>query len=374
MNFSLQTYLEELRPLIDVDCGTYTLEGINAIADLMQEKYQAMEGWSITRIDCGKAGVGLEVRNKPEAEHIDVMLMGHMDTVFPEGTVAKRPMSVDAETAYGPGVSDMKSGLLNIVYALRNLDKSVLDTLSICICMNPDEETGSLDSVDWIQATAKKAKHVLVAEAARADGGLVKARKGMARYKITFHGKAAHAGNEPEKGRSAITEMSTWVLAMNDMTNFSSGTTLNVGVVSGGSGANIVPDSASAIVDVRFWDNAEYDDVDTSLHGLASNPFVKGMIVELEREAYKPSMVPSPQTEQLMLLVEESAKELAIDINWKEAGGGSDANNTAILGVPTLDGLGPIGAGFHSDSEYLLLESIEPRIKLLMKVLTKLAQ
>lgn len=374
MNFSLQTYLEELRPLIDVDCGTYTLEGINVVADLMQEKYQAMEGWSITRIDCGKAGVGLEVRNKPEAEHIDVMLMGHMDTVFPEGTVAKRPMSVDAEKAYGPGVSDMKSGLLNIVYALRNLDKSVLDTLSICICMNPDEETGSLDSVDWIQATAKKAKHVLVAEAARADGGLVKARKGMARYKITFHGKAAHAGNEPEKGRSAITEMSTWVLAMNDMTNFSSGTTLNVGIVSGGSGANIVPDSASAIVDVRFWDNAEYDEVDTSLHGLASNPFVKGMIVELEREAYKPSMVPSPQTEQLMLLVEESAKELAIDINWKEVGGGSDANNTAILGVPTLDGLGPIGAGFHSDSEYLLLESIEPRIQLLMKVLTKLAQ
>ncbi|MCG7497319.1 M20 family metallopeptidase [Vibrio sp. Of7-15] len=373
MNFSLQTYLEELRPLIDVDCGTYTRDGINVVADLMQEKYQAMEGWSVTRIDCGKAGVGLEVRNKPEAEHIDVMLMGHMDTVFPEGTVAERPMSVDAEKAYGPGVSDMKSGLLNIVYALRNVDKAVLDTLSICICMNPDEETGSLDSVDWIQATAKKAKHVLVAEAARADGGLVKARKGMARYKITFHGKAAHAGNEPEKGRSAITEMSTWVLAMNDMTNFTSGTTLNVGVVSGGSGANIVPDSATAIVDVRFWDNTEYDDVDTRLNGLAMNPFVKGVIVDLEREAYKPSMVPTAQTEQLMALVEESANELAIDINWKEVGGGSDANNTAILGVPTLDGLGPIGAGFHSDSEYLLLESIEPRIKLLMTVLTKLA-
>ncbi|EHN68302.1 M20 family metallopeptidase [Aliivibrio fischeri] len=374
MNFSLNDYLEELRPLIDVDCGTYTVEGIEVIANQMAAKYEAMNGWSVKRVDCGKAGVGLEVRNKPEAEHIDVMMIGHMDTVFPVGTAAERPMSLDAEKAYGPGVSDMKSGLLNVVYALRNLDQAVVDKLSICVCMNPDEETGSLDSVDWIQETAKKAKNVLVAEAARADGGLVKARKGMARYKMTFNGKAAHAGNEPENGRSAITEMANWILATNAMTNFESGTTLNVGVVSGGAGANIVPDLATAIVDVRFWDNAEYDQVDTMLNGMIETPFVDGVSIELVREAYKPSMVPSEQTEALMTMIEESAQELNIDINWKEVGGGSDANNTAILGVPTLDGLGPIGAGFHSADEYLLLESIEPRIKLLMSVLTKLAK
>ncbi len=283
-------------------------------------------------------------------------------------------MSQDAEKAYGPGVSDMKSGLLNIVYAMRNLDQAVLDKLSIAICMNPDEETGSLDSVDWIQSVAKNAKNVLVAEAARADGGLVKARKGMARYKMTFNGVAAHAGNEPENGRSAITEMANWILAVNAMTNFESGTTLNVGIVSGGNGANIVPEHAEAIVDVRFWSNEEYDDVDSKLNGMLETPFVDGVSIELVREAYKPSMVPSPQTESLMMLVEEAASELAIDINWKEVGGGSDANNTAILGVPTLDGLGPIGAGFHSDQEYLLLESIEPRIKMLMRVLEKIAQ
>ncbi|CAH8242473.1 Acetylornithine deacetylase [Vibrio aestuarianus] len=374
MNFSLNDYLEELRPLVDVDCGTYTVEGIEVIANNMAAKYEAMNGWSVKRINCGKAGFGLEVRNQPDAKHIDVMMIGHMDTVFPVGTAAKRPMSMDAEKAYGPGVSDMKSGLLNVVYALRNLDQAVLDKLSICVCMNPDEETGSLDSVDWIQETAKKAKNVLVAEAARADGGLVKARKGMARYKMTFNGKAAHAGNEPENGRSAITEMANWILATNAMTNFESGTTLNVGVVSGGTGANIVPDLATAIVDVRFWDNAEYNQVDTRLNSMIETPFVDGVSVTLEREAYKPSMVPSVQTEALMAMIEESAQELNININWKEAGGGSDANNTAILGVPTLDGLGPIGAGFHSTDEYLLLESIEPRIKLLMSVLTKLAQ
>ncbi|WP_045374187.1 M20 family metallopeptidase [Vibrio campbellii] len=374
MQFSLNEYLEELRPLINVDCGTYTTDGIEFIASQFEEKYQAMSGWSVKRIDCGRAGIGLEVRNKPEAEQIDVMLIGHMDTVFPVGTAELRPMSQDAEKAYGPGVSDMKSGLLNIVYAMRNLDQAVLDKLSIAICMNPDEETGSLDSVDWIQSAAKNAKNVLVAEAARADGGLVKARKGMARYKMTFNGVAAHAGNEPENGRSAITEMANWILAVNAMTNFESGTTLNVGIVSGGNGANIVPEHAEAIVDVRFWSNEEYDDVDSKLNGMLETPFVDGVSIELVREAYKPSMVPSPQTESLMTLVEEAASELAIDINWKEVGGGSDANNTAILGVPTLDGLGPIGAGFHSDQEYLLLESIEPRIKMLMRVLEKIAQ
>ncbi|BDP32902.1 TPA: M20 family metallopeptidase [Vibrio vulnificus] len=373
MQFSLEHYLEELKPLINVDCGTYTLEGIEYIASQFEQKFQAMNGWQIKRVDCGKAGVGLEIRNQPDAAHIDVMMIGHMDTVFPVGTAAVRPMSLDAEKAYGPGVSDMKSGLLNIVYAMRNLDQAVLDKLSICICMNPDEETGSGDSVEWIQSVAKLAKNVLVAEAARADGGLVKARKGMAGYKINFKGIAAHAGNDPEKGRSAITEMAQWIMAINAMTNFESGTTLNVGVVSGGAGANIVPEHAQAVVDVRFWNNAEYDDVDTKLNAMAQTPFVDGVSVTIEREAYKPSMVPSEQTEGLMKLVESAAQELSIDLNWHAVGGGSDANNTAILGVPTLDGLGPIGAGFHSDQEYLVLASIEPRIRMLMRVLEKLA-
>jgi len=373
MQFNLNEYLDELRPLVNVDCGTYQIEGIESIASQFEAKFTSMPGWAVKRIDCGKAGVGLEIRNKPERENIDVMLIGHMDTVFAKGTAAERPLSIDELHAYGPGVSDMKSGLLNVVYAIRNLDSQILDKLSICICMNPDEETGSLDSVDWIQSVAKNACTVLVAEAARADGGLVKARKGMARYRIEFKGQAAHAGNEPQKGRSAITEMANWILAINNMTNFESGTTLNVGIVTGGNGANIVPDEACAIVDVRFWNNAEYDEVDTTLNGLSQTPFVDGVSIELEREAYKPSMVPNDNTEALINLVEQSANELNVDIHWKEVGGGSDANNTAIIGVPTLDGFGPCGAAFHSDKEYLILDSIEPRIRLLMRVLEKLS-
>lgn len=373
MSFSLNNYLEELRPLINIDCGTLTVDGIDVVATLMAQKYLDL-GWNVKRIDCGIAGTGLEVRNKPQADHIDVMLIGHMDTVFPVGTAAARPMTHDDERAYGPGVSDMKSGLLSVVYALRDLDPTALDALSICVCMNPDEEIGSLHSETWLKSVAINAKHVLVAEAARADGSLVKARKGMARYRLSFHGKAAHAGNEPQNGRSAITEMAHWILAINAMTDFESGTTLNAGVVSGGAGANIVPDFAEVVVDVRFWDNDEYAAVDAQIRTLTETPFIDGVTITVEREAHKPSMVPSPQTEVLMAQVEAVGKKLGIDITWQAVGGGSDANLTAVLGIPTLDGLGPIGAGFHSEDEWLDLASIEPRIRLLQQVLVKIAQ
>ncbi|MGY3941642.1 M20 family metallopeptidase [Aeromonas tecta] len=373
MTFSLNDYLAELAPLINLDCGSLHKPGITRVAELMAAKYEAMGGWHIKRVDCGVAGPGLEIRNQPDAAHIDVMLIGHMDTVFPLGTAAARPMTSDGERAYGPGVSDMKSGLLNIVYALRTLPPAVRDRLSICVCMNPDEEIGSLHSSDWLAGVARQARHALVAEAARADGSLVKARKGMARYRIDFSGKAAHAGNEPEKGRSAISELGHWILAINALTDFESGTTLNVGMVQGGNGANIVPAEASAVVDVRFWDNQAYQQIDDRLQTLSARPHLDGVSISLTREAHKPAMVPSEGTMALMALVEECGDELGLPIRWQAVGGGSDANLTASLGIPTLDGLGPIGAGFHSEEEYLDLASIEPRIALLQRLLTRLA-
>ncbi|MGL5007159.1 MAG: M20 family metallopeptidase [Plesiomonas sp.] len=368
----LEAYLAELKPLINVDCGTSTVEGVAVIADIMAQKYRDL-GWKTEVVNLGtQAGPGVVAMNKPDADQFDVVLIGHMDTVFPVGTAAERPMSTDAQRVYGPGVSDMKSGLLNIVWALRHLDQEALNRLSICVIMNPDEEIGSIHSHEWIASLAKKGKCVLVAEAARADGSLVKARKGMARYKMTFSGKAAHAGNEPENGRSSISEMAHWIIAMNDLTNFESGTTLNVGIVKGGNGANIVPDHAELLVDIRFWDNAEYADVHNELMMLQNSPFIEGVNIVIEREAHKPAMTPSTQTEQLMRLVERCGVEENIAISWKAVGGGSDANLTASLGIPSLDGFGPIGAGFHSPDEYLELDSILPRIRLLQRVLCNL--
>ena len=372
--FSLDAYLADLAPLINLDCGTRTPAGVARVADILTEKYEAI-GWQVVRHqfvpECGPC---LEATNAPGADHYDVMLVGHMDTVFPEGTAARRPLKVEGNQAFGPGVSDMKSGLLSTWYALKGMDPALLAKLRVLVCCNCDEEIGSPWSRDWLVAKAKQSGCVLVAEAARPSGDLISARKGNAKYRIRFHGKASHAGSALAEGVSAITELAHWVLAINEQVNMETGTTMNVGVVQGGTGVNVVPDFAEAIVDLRFWSNDEAAAVHERLGFMANNPFLRGCRVEVDRQSFKPAMRPSGDTEALMALVEEAAADEGISFNWLEAGGGSDANFTAAAGVPSLDGLGPMGGGFHSEAEFLLLESIEPRIRLLQRVLGKLAK
>ncbi len=374
MEFSLDAYVDELRQLVDVDCGTYSLDGIEQVVSVLVEKYQAFGQWDIKRVDCGKAGTGLEIRNKPEREDIDVLLVGHLDTVFPVGTVAERPLTTDSENAYGPGVADMKGGILNILYVMRNLVASgTADKLSICICMNPDEEVGSMDSEEWLASVAKHARCALVAEPARADGSLVRARKGVAIYNFSFKGKAVHAGNEPENGRSAVVEMAHWVVELSKLNNFETGTTLNSGVVSGGTGTNVVAENAKLSLDVRFWDNSEYDALHAKLLAMTEKSFTPDIEVSMSRQAHKSAMMTTEQSQQMIDKLNNIADELNIQIGWLAVGGGSDGNLIAGLGVPTIDGFGPIGANYHSDKEYLLLSSVEERIKLMTRFVEQLA-
>jgi glutamate carboxypeptidase len=190
----LEKYIEELRSLVNIDCGTQTREGLAEVAEIMCKFWQ-QEGWHTDTVDLGSAvGPGLFVTYKPATEQFDVLLVGHLDTVFPVGTVAERPMGRDEIRLYGPGVSDMKSGLLNILWAIRSLATehhkrlSIAIAIAIAIAMNLDEETGSIHSHEWIGALAKRARCVLVCEAARADGSLVNARTGV------------YAGSPPQWG------------------------------------------------------------------------------------------------------------------------------------------------------------------------------
>ncbi|MGK3227345.1 M20 family metallopeptidase [Enterobacter soli] len=367
---NLDHYIEELKTLVNVDCGTQTLTGVAKVAGIIEALWQ-QEGWHTEQVDLGdQVGPGVFVTNKPQAAQFDVLLVGHLDTVFAPGTVAERPMSEDDSRLYGPGVSDMKSGLLNILWAMRGLDAADNDRLSIAVAMNPDEETGSVHSHQWIGELAKRSRCVLVCEAARADGSLVKARKGMAGYHLTFSGVAAHAGNDPEKGRSAITALANSVIAINALTDWDRGTTLNVGVIHGGSAANVVADTAVAELDVRFWENDEYDRVNQALNALCEKGFLDGVMTTLTQVNHKPAMATSEATQALMQQVEAAGKAEDIAITWQAVGGGSDANHTAALGIPTLDGLGPIGAGFHSPAEWLDKASIEPRIRLLKRIVS----
>jgi glutamate carboxypeptidase len=369
---NLDQYIEELKTLVNVDCGTQTLAGVATVAGIIEALWQ-QEGWHTEQVDLGDlVGPGVFVTNKPQTTHFDVLLVGHLDTVFAPGTVAERPMSEDDSRLYGPGVSDMKSGLLNILWAMRGLDAADKNRLSIAVAMNPDEETGSVHSHQWIGELAKRSRCVLVCEAARADGSLVKARKGMAGYHLTFSGVAAHAGNDPEKGRSAITALANSVIAINALTDWDRGTTLNVGVIHGGSAANVVADTAVAELDVRFWENDEYDRVNLALNALCEKGFSDGVTTTLTQVNHKPAMATSEATQALMQQVEAAGKVEGVTITWQAVGGGSDANHTAALGIPTLDGLGPVGAGFHSPAEWLDKASIEPRIRLLKRVVSML--
>ena len=368
----LKQYLQELKKVVNIDCGTATIDGVEEVSRIIQHWYQD-ENWQCDRISLGeKVGPGLFATNKPNADRYDVLLVGHMDTVFPVGTVAERPFRIEGNRAYGPGVSDMKSGLLNILWALREMDKATLERLSIGVAMNPDEETGSAHSHHWIGELAKRSRYVLVCEAARADGSLVKARKGIAGYKLTFKGVASHAGNDPESGRSAIKALARAVLEISDLADMSKGTTINVGVISGGVVANIVPEHAEMIVDVRFQDNDEYARVHAAIQAYSQREFERDVKTAVKQQAHKPAMSPTADTEKLMQIVEQAGVAEGIDVRWKSVGGGSDANHTAALGVPSLDGFGPIGAGFHSASEYLEIDSIEPRIRLLKRVIQSL--
>ena len=374
VSFDLDQYLSELKPLINTDCGTYTPAGVTKIADLMTEKYESI-GWQVTRHPLNeKVGPALIATNKPEAEEYDVLMIGHLDTVFPEGTVAKWSLTTDGEKAYGPGVADMKSGQLNMFMASRALPADVSDRMSIAVLMNPDEEIGSVYSGDLVRSMAKKSRCVLVAEAARVDGSLVKARKGMAHYAVEISGKAAHAGNEPQNGVSAITELAHWITTLNKETNFETGTTLNFGTVTGGTGSNVVPDFASTDLDIRFWNNDDYAVLEKQIAEMVATPSLAGISINLIRKAYKPAFTPSEDGKKLMAVIEKSGQDMGLDITWQAVGGGSDANLTGALGVPTIDGLGPIGGGMHSHNEFLVLGSIEPRLNLLRNVLINLAE
>ncbi|MEY8711294.1 M20 family metallopeptidase [Mangrovibacter phragmitis] len=365
-------YTRLLSQLVNIDCGTQTPQGVATVASRLCALWQEA-GWFTRTVELDDAcGPGLLVTNRHEAAHYDVLLIGHMDTVFPPGTVAQRPMSEDETRIYGPGVSDMKAGLLNIFFALNNLTKTDNERLSIAVAMNPDEEVGSPWSQQWLSELASRARVVLVCEAARADGSLVKARKGVATWEIHFSGVAAHAGNEPEKGRSAITALAHTVLAVNQLASLDAGTTVNVGIISGGDAPNIVAAHASATVDIRFWENSDYERVKEALFTLCSKPGYNGVALSAHCLAHKPAMTPGKATGALMHHIEQAGERCGVPITWQAVGGGSDANLTAALGIPTVDGLGPVGGGFHSPDEYLEKASVAPRIALLGEIISGL--
>jgi glutamate carboxypeptidase len=377
----LPAFLADLARLVNVDCGSYTPAGVNQVADWVAAD-MVSNGATVERLPDPEGRFGDTVvgtfAGRPGAGP-RLLLIGHMDTVFEEGTAAERPFRIEDGNAMGPGVSDMKGGLLlglRAIKALRAFGGS-LDGLpfeSIAFVANPDEEIGSPSSTGHIRRIAEHVDACFVLEAARASGDFVSQRKGIADQRIVVHGRAAHAGVEPEKGRNAIlagAELTRGIQALNGRWP---GVTANVGVFKAGTRPNIVPDLAELQVDVRATTAEGLEQVVTAIRELAAAPAVPDVTVEISTMA---SWAPMEKLERSGRLAEHTialARRLGFETKDVSTGGASDANTTSGMGVPSIDGLGPIGGLDHAPGEYLEVDSIVPRLALLAALLLEVGR
>jgi glutamate carboxypeptidase len=312
----------------------------------------------------GEQGDVLEVRLGC-GQGVGALILGHYDTVWPAGTAASRPprLSDDGRVIRGPGVFDMRGGIAAALVALRLLADAD-PVRPVTVLLTPDEETGSATSEERIVTLARQAEVVLVLEPPLPGGALKTSRRGWAVYRLMVTGRAAHAGLEPERGVNAIDELCDRLIDVRELAGVERGTTLNAGRIEGGSAPNVVPERAEALIDVRGTSVEEQERVDAALCALKVRR--DGASVEVSRLHLRPAMERSPAVAGAFEQAQElAAAELAIALREGAAGGTSDANLIAHLGVPVLDGLGPEGGGAHALEEHILVDSLVERTALL---------
>jgi glutamate carboxypeptidase len=326
-------------------------------------------GWSVHTIREPTAGNHL--RATIGAGTRQLLLLGHLDTVWPMGQLQRMPVRRDEARLFGPGVFDMKAGIAVALLALRAVREVCGDPpIQVVLLLTSDEETGSTTSRSLIEAEAEKSVAVLVLEPSLPGGALKTSRKGVGELVIEAHGVAAHAGIEPERGASAIVEMAHQILTLQALQDSLDGVTLTVGRVEGGIRSNVVPDRARAEVDVRVSTAAAGDRLMQALGGLSSHtPRVR---LQISGALNRPPLERTPAVARLFELARGAAAELGLDLREGSTGGASDGNFTAARGVPTLDGLGPCGAGAHALDEHVDLATLPERAALIANVIVRL--
>lgn len=370
-NFVLEEYLKLVEELVNIESGSRTKGGPAKVAAKIADWYRAL-GLSVQVMDGdNEYGPCLIIRNRPEQEEIDLLLAGHMDTVFPDGTVAQRPFRQEGNCSYGPGVIDMKSALVSMYYLIKALLEDKTE-LSICAVLNSDEEISSVRSRDYISAQAQKSEYAFVMEPARKNGAYVFERKGLARYQVSIHGIAAHAGVAPQDGASAIHEMAHFITEIVGLNDYDRGTSLNVGMIAGGNTANVVCDFAECQIDTRFDDIRENQKIEAKLEELKQAPKDSRVKISVTRAGFRPPMRPTDKTMKLLELMKAEGEKIGLEVKWVKTGGVSDANFIAFEGCTVVDGTGPVGDGAHSSDEVLWNDTIEQRLELIYIVAREL--
>lgn len=367
LNFDLDSMLGLLKKLVETESPSSDKAAVDRVGAIVAETCR---------------GLGAQVQIHPQTtagDHIvaafpggqgkPILLLCHMDTVFPLGTLAKMPFYSKYDKTYGPGVLDMKGGIVIALEAMRALQQARISASHPIVgIFTSDEEAGSLTSRALIEQTCKDAEVAFVLESGLLDGSLKTWRKGVGDFRVRVSGRAAHAGGDHEKGRNAIEEMAHQILAIQKLTDYERGTTLNVGMIRGGTVPNVVPDECEIEVDMRILQPGEAERIRAAMQSL--RPVLEGTSLEVSGELNRP---PMPYSEASRAAFEKACQiadsVLGEELKAGGSGGGSDGNFVAPLGVPVLDGMGAVGAEYHSEREYIFTDSLVERARLLAALL-----
>ena len=364
----LDNYLADLRHLVAIDSGTYDRAGANQVNDWLMARLLPL-GFRIQRFPQTETGDHMLATLTGQGRR-KILLLGHSDTVYPAGTAAARPLTQVGDKLLGPGTCDMKAGLLTGLYAIEALLWADFnDFAELRLLVVADEEVDQRTSITLIQESISNCDAVLTLEAARENGDIVTARKGNIVMRVEAAGKSAHAGVEPEMGRSAISALMRRLIRVELLENSVSGVTINVGTIHGGSAANVVPANASASIDIRAFTLAELEQVAAEAEAVFARDAVDGVAFSVSQRLASPPMPRTDEVARLEAMAIDEAAKLGFPLRGVSTGGAADSAFAAQAGVPVLDGLGPIGGLDHGPDEYISLSSIVPRTALLANLM-----
>ena len=360
--------VELLRTMVQAESPSSYPDSHIRIGTILTEQLRALD-FKVVPLGGGSTGRHIYARPEPKTRGAPAQLMiGHYDTVWPIGTIAERPFSVDGNVARGPGVFDMKGGIAQMIFALKALRAlDLCPELTPVVFVNSDEELGSRDSGRFIRQLARRVDRTFVLEPAMGASGIIKTeRKGIGRFTITVHGKAAHAGLDPDAGASAILELSHVIQTLFALNEPDSGITINVGTINGGIQPNVIAAHSRAVIDVRVPSESDGNRIEKAIHGI--EPSTPGVRLTIEGRIGRPAMAATPRNRALWQRAQHLGRDLGMELRHGRAGGGSDGNTTSQY-TATLDGLGPVGDGAHAEHEFLYIDKTLERTALLALLL-----
>ena len=373
MKLDLEQYLRELEWLVNADSGQGNPEGITAVGDFFADRFAAM-GWIVEKYDLRPHTGNCTVVKNREADRYDLLLVGHVDTVFAAGEAAKRPFRRDEQKCYGVGVIDMKQGCLSMLHILEQLPKEVSEKLNIIAIFNPDEEVSSRWSAPILDRYAAKSEKVFVFEAGGGKRVTIE-RKGQTLLSVTIRGRAGHAGYMFTNGSlSAVTEAVHWVNTLHRFHSEKEDTTVNVGIFQAGQKRNVVAEAAHVEWDIRYSSPEVKTQLEKTIDELLAHAESLGYQVEIHYRRIRPPMVPTEKTLAYVERMKAIAERNGLPFGLVKRGGLSDANHMAAFCDICIDSLGPTGGGDHSDREYLLIDTIEPHTRFAYELICDLAK